>query len=103
MEHSSYQSFNKNVDSLVTKSSSRIFQLRKSKTVKIGLDGIGLKTVYSIIIRSILSYAAPAWNFILGEHKSDTLEEIPRATLEVIIPDKDYVQRLAHLQNPSTM
>lgn len=51
-------SFNKHVDFLVTKCSSRLFLMRNLKTV--GLDEQGLLTVYLTNIRSVLCYAAQA-------------------------------------------
>ena len=51
--------FNKHVDSLVSACSSRLFLMRKLKTI--GLNSDGLKAFYLSNIRSKLSYAAPAW------------------------------------------
>ena len=83
-------SFNKHVDSLVSACSSRLFLMRKLKTI--GLNSDGLKAFYLSNIRSKLSYAAPAWYSLLGEHNRERLERIQRAALKIISPNLEYDQ-----------
>ena len=85
-------SFNKHVDFLVKKCSSRLFLMRKLKNI--GLDELGLLTFYLTNIGSILAYAAPAWFSLLGDQNCERLEKVQRAALKVIKPDLEYDERL---------
>ena len=88
-------SFNQHVDSLITKCNSRVFLLRKLRTI--GLDVQGLKTFYFSNIRSVISYAAQAWFSLLGEHNRERLEKIQRSCTKIMLPESEYPDRLAIL------
>ena len=88
-------SFNQHVDSLITKCNSRVFLMRKRRTI--GLDVQGLKTFYYSNIRSVISYAAQAWFSLLGEHNRERLEKIQRSCTKIMLPESKYPDRLAIL------
>ena len=64
------------------------------------LNSDGLKAFYLSNIRSKLSYAAPAWYSLLGEHNRDRLVRIQRAALKIILPNLENDQRLSVLGIP---
>ena len=69
-------SFSKHVDHIISKCSSRMYLLRQLKIL--GMNAEGLKTFYCSNIRSLLSYAAPAWFTLLGDTDSNRLEKAQR-------------------------
>ena len=91
-------SFNSHVNSLVSKCNARLFLMRKLKTF--GLNNDGLKTFYVSNIRSVMSYAAPAWYTLLSNTNKQRLERIQRSATRIITPDIDYDERLTILQLP---
>ena len=88
-------SFNQHVDSLITKCNSRVFLMRKRRTI--GLDVQRLKTFYFSNIRSVISYAAQAWFSSLGERNRERLEKIQRSCTKIMLPESKYPDRLAIL------
>ena len=92
-------SFNSHVDSLISKTNSRIFLMRQLKTA--GLNADGLKTYFITNIRSILLYGSPAWYTLLSQTCKDSLELIQRSATRVILPDLDYDDRLVQLGLPT--
>ena len=91
-------SFNVHVDNIVSKCNSRLFLMRKLRTI--GLSNDGLKIFYSSNIRSVVSYAAPAWYTLLSNHNRERLERIQRSATRVIHPDLCYEERLLQLLLP---
>ena len=92
-------SFSQHVEFLVTKSNSRMFLMRKLKTL--GLNATGLKTFYETNIRSVLVYGSPAWYTLLSQQSKDTLEAIQRSATRIIFPDHTYDDRRCMLTVPS--
>ena len=84
-------SFSNHVDHIISKCSSRIYLLRQLKIL--GMNAEGLKTFYCSNIRSLLSYAAPAWFTLLGDTDSSRLEKVQRTATRVILPDQEYEDR----------
>ena len=78
-------SFNSHVNSLVSKCNARLFLMRKLKTF--GLNNDGLKTFYVSNIRSVMSYAAPAWYTLLSNTNKQRLERLQRSATRIITPD----------------
>ena len=76
-------SFSNHVDNIISKCSSRIYLLRQLKIL--GMNAEGLKTFYCSNIRSLLSYAAPAWFTLLGDTDSNRLEKVQRTAWHYLI------------------
>ena len=89
-------SFSEHSDFLVSKCNSRLFLMRKLKTL--GLNNAGLKTFFESNIRSILIYGAPAWFTIMCKQSKDKLESIQRHATRVIFPHLAYDERLTELR-----
>ena len=51
-------------------------------------------------VRSLISYAAPAWFPLLSDTDKIRLEKIQRTATRAIIPDMEYEERLCILQLP---
>ena len=92
----SHLSFSTNVDSIVSKTNSRLFLLRQLKIV--GMDKHGLHTFYCTNIRPVLAYAAPAWYFLLSKVDQERLECVQRHATCIILPDLNYLERLEALE-----
>ena len=92
----SHLSFSTNVDSIVSKTNSRLFLLRQLKIV--GMDKHGLHTFYCTNIRPVLAYAAPAWYFLLSKVDQERLERVQRHATRIILPDLNYLERLEALE-----
>jgi hypothetical protein len=90
--------FSANVDNIIARANFRLHCLRQLKTL--GLNSSGLCTFYFTHIRSILTYAAPAWFFLLSEKDKDRLEKIQRTATRIITPNLEYVDRLNILEMP---
>ena len=80
-----YLSFSKDIDEVVSKCDKRIFLLRPLKIL--GMNATGLKTFCCSNIRSVLSYAAPAFYTMLSDHDKSRIECIQRTCTRVIFPD----------------
>ena len=63
--------FSTNTDKVNSKANSRIYFLRQLKIL--GMDSNGLCTFYSSNIRTLLSYASPAWYSLLSQGDKDRL------------------------------
>ena len=61
----------------------------------------GLKTFYCSNIRSLLTYAAPAWFTLLGDTDSNRLEKVQRTATQVILHYQEYDDRLEMLSLPT--
>ena len=57
------------------------------------MNAEGLKTFCCSNIRSLLSYAAPAWFTLLGDTDSCGLQKVQRTAMRVILPDQEYEDR----------
>ena len=90
--------FSKHIDEVVSKCDKRIFLLRQLKIL--GMNATGLKTFYCSNIRSVLSYAAPAFYTMLSDHDKSRIERIQRTCTRVIFPDLEYEQRIEKLDIP---
>lgn len=87
--------FSTHVDNIILKCNSRIFLLRQLKIL--GMDIAGLKSFYTANIRSILTYASPAWYFFLSDGDKIRLSRIQRAATRAILPNINYDDRLKFL------
>ena len=92
-------SFSKHVESLVSSCNSRLFLLRQLKVL--GMNENGLKNFYLANIRSILTYASPAWFSLLSDGDKSSLERIQRSATRTIFPDHSYEDRLTLLNIPT--
>ena len=90
--------FSNHTSELTAKCNSRIFLMRKLRTL--GLSNDGLKTFYLTNIRSVICYAAPAWFCLLLNHDKNKLESIQRTATKIILPDVEYADRLKLLGIP---
>ena len=72
--------------------------MRKLQTIGLGVEG--LKIFYLSNIRSIISYAAPAWYTFLSSNNKIKLEKIQRTATRIIHPDISYEDRLLLLNIP---
>ena len=88
--------FSAHVDNVVSLSNSKLYLLRQLK--KLGMSSEGLKRFYTANIRSIISYAAPAWFHILSDLDKGRLERIQRSATKTILPDLSYEERLVVLE-----
>jgi hypothetical protein len=91
--------FNTHVCYLVSKCNSRLFLMRQLKCS--GLNSHGLCIFYCSNIRSILTYASPAWYNLLSEYSKSDLERIQRSATRIIYPDFSYDARLQLLDLPT--
>jgi hypothetical protein len=87
--------FSTNVDHVVSKANSRLYFLRQLKIF--GMDSCGLRIFYCSNIRTILSYASPAWYFLLSDKDKERLEKVQRTATRIILPELDYFSRLSTL------
>ena len=85
----SHLSFSTNVDSIVSKTNSRLFLLRQLKIV--GMDKHGLHTFYCTNIRPVLAYAAPVWYFLLSKVDQERLERVQRHATRIILPLSGFI------------
>ena len=92
-------SFSKHVDNLISSCNSRLYLLRQLKVI--GMNSEGLKQFYVANIRSILSYASPAWFCMLSQTDKDRLERIQRSATRTIFPNNEYQDRLSLLHLPT--
>ena len=90
--------FSKHVKEVVSKCDKRIFLLCQLKIL--GMNATGLKTFYWSKIRSVLSYAAPAFYTMLSDHDKRRIERIQRTCTTVTFPDLEYEQRVEKLDIP---
>lgn len=68
-----------------------------------GMNAEGLTLFYTSKVRSILSYASPAWFYYLSKNNVCKLEKVQRSAFKIILPDcHSYEERLA-LLNASTL
>jgi hypothetical protein len=91
--------FSNNVDSIVSSCNSRLFLLRQLKVL--GMNREGLKRYYCANIRSLITYASPAWFLMLSDQDRDRLERIQRSASRMILPDLSYSERLQVLALPT--
>jgi hypothetical protein len=91
--------FTSHVSNIVRKCNSKLFLMRQLKGL--GLSSKGLNTFYCSNVRSIITYAAPAWYSFLTSKDKLQLEKIQRAATRVIYPDSSYEQRLNLLHLPT--
>ena len=90
--------FNHHVDKLISRVNYMLHILRHLKTQ--GLDQNGLRKFYCSNIRPVLTYAAPAWFFLLSGTNKQRLENVQRAATRTILPDIGYEGRLEVLKLP---
>ena len=91
--------FSSHVDNIVSSCNSKLYLLRQLK--KLGMNSDGLKRFFTANIRSIISYAAPAWFSILSDFDKGRLERIQRSATRTILPDLSYEERLSFLVLPT--
>ena len=66
-----------------------------------GLDTKTLLNVYLSRVRSILTYAAPAWFAFINKYIRDKIIGVEKLCVKIILPEKDtYEERLADLGIP---
>jgi hypothetical protein len=80
------------VNHVVSKAQRLIFWLRVLKSSGVGTDG--LVQLYCSKIRSVLTYAAPAWITFLSEHQLLRLEKVERTAMKIIFPEMQYAVAL---------
>ena len=58
------------------------------------MDTSSLKRFYCALVRPCLTYAAPAWFYLLSKQDRKRLEGMQQAATRVILPDASYALRL---------
>ena len=91
-------SFSDHVDKLISDCDKRLYLLRQLKIL--GMNQQGLTRFFCSNVRSLISYAAPAWFPLLSDTDKIRLEKIQRTATRAIIPDMEYEERLCILQLP---
>jgi len=91
--------FIQHVDNTVLKCGRKLYWLRVLK--KHGLDAHALKTLYISKIRSVLTYAAPAWYNYLSKFQKDRIERIQKLAIKLILPNEEYTTGLITLCIPT--
>lgn len=92
-------SFNEHVSNILTKCNSRLYLMKLLRCM--GLNTAGLLRFYLTNIRSLLTYAAPAWYTILSATDKANLERVQRTATKLILCEIDYTQRLSILNLPT--
>ena len=92
-------SFSRHVDNLISICNSRLYLLRQLKVL--GMNFYGLKQFFVTNVRSILSYASPAWFSLLSQTDRDRLERVQRSATRTILSHLEYEARLAFLELPN--
>ena len=92
-------SFSSHVDSIHSRARSRLNALLTLK--RYGVEKSSLLRFYLANVRSVLSYAAPAWFSYLSDTNKNRLESIQRQCLRIIYPDIPYEDRLLSANIPS--
>ena len=92
-------SFSSHVDSIHSRARSRLNALLTLK--RYGVEKSSLLRFYLANVRSVLSYAAPAWFSYLSDTNKNRLESIQRQCLRIIYPDIPYEDRLLSASIPS--
>ena len=80
------------VDHVVSKAQKIIYWLRVLKTN--GVDARGLVQLYCCKIRSITTYAAPAWITFLSESQLKKLDRVEKHAMKAFFPEKNYIDAL---------
>ena len=85
----------KNTDSLIKRAYAKIWIIRRLKSL--GASRRSLLDTYYKHVRSILEYAAPAWNGAITVSEAGRLERVQRTVLGVIFTKKgkSYKELLA--------
>ena len=92
--------FSNHVDYIISKCSQRLYLMRLLK--RMGIDSEGLKTFYVANIKSVITYACPAWYNLLSDNDKTRLERIQRSATRIMLPfSDDYEQRLDNLALPT--
>ena len=76
--------FNLHVANVVSKCDSRLFLMRQLKSL--GLNNAGLVTFYITNVRSVLTYASPAWFLLLSDFSKNELEKVQRSATRIVLP-----------------
>eukprot|EP00919_Chromeraceae_sp_WS-2016_P028036 GHVR01066362.1.p1 GENE.GHVR01066362.1~~GHVR01066362.1.p1 ORF type:complete len:107 (+),score=2.13 GHVR01066362.1:36-323(+) len=88
--------FTKHVNQVIAKGNSRLYGITQYK--RNGLNQQGLLKLYTTNVRSVITYAAPAWFPLLSETNVAKLERVQKLALKVIYPEFDsYAQKLENL------
>ena len=80
------------MDSIVKKSSNRLYMLRLLKRSK--ADMKTLIVAYTTVIRPILEYACQVWHFNIQNYLSDDIERVQKRALKIIVPLSSYREAL---------
>ena len=80
--------WDENTDYLVKKANSRLFFMRRLKSL--GASPKTLKEVYVLFVRSILEQCAPLWAGNLTKKSSKALTLVEKNALRIIYPRKNY-------------
>ena len=91
--------FIKHVDSIITKANKKLHWIRVLKRNNLKTDG--LVKIYCSKVRSVVTYASPAWFSFLSEFQRDRLERIQRIAFKYILPGTTYEDALNELQLPT--
>jgi hypothetical protein len=88
--------FKDHVQSIISKSNSRLYFMRVLK--RQGLNTKGLKTFYITNVRPILTYASAAWFSLCSKQSRAKLEQVQRTATRIILPSEEgYENRLSKL------
>ena len=70
-------------------------------SMRFGLNNAGLVTFYLTNVRSVLTYASPAWFLLLSDFSKNELEKVQRSATRIVLPHCSYEERLKILELPS--
>ena len=92
--------FSNHVDYVISKCSQGLYLMRLLK--QMGMDSDGLKTFYVANIRSVITYACPAWYNLVPDTDKIILERIQRSATRIVLPFADnYGKRIDDLALPT--
>lgn len=92
-------SFTSHIDWIVQRCNSKLYLLRKLRQFGLSIDGLIL--FYFSNIRSIMTYACPAWCTIISGTDFSKLDAVQRKATKAILPHIDsYTERLQILNIP---
>ena len=88
--------FSLHVANVVPMRDSRLFLMRQLKSL--GLNNAGLVTFYMTNVRSVLTYASPAWFSLLSDFSKNELEKVQRSATRIVLPHCSYEEHLKILE-----
>ncbi len=79
---------------MYSRAAPRLYYLRQLR--RCCVDTSDLLIYYKSVIRPVVEYCCQAWHTGLTKQDTDLIEQIQRRALNVIYPDKSYLEALSH-------